>query len=54
MKPVQACTGMVLLLRIIYVIYVLFMLCFRGRLFIDALWSPAGKGADLLALVSDV
>ena len=23
--------------------FVLFLLCFRGRLFIDALWSPAGK-----------
>ena len=23
---------------------VLFLLCFRARLFIDALWSPAGKG----------
>ena len=21
-----------------------FLLCFRARLFIDALWSPAGKG----------
>ena len=27
-----------------YVISVLFLLCFRARLFIDALWSPAGKG----------
>ena len=27
-----------------YVIYVLFLLCFRARLFIDALWLPAGKG----------
>ena len=34
----------VLLLWIIYVISVLFLLCFRARLFIDALWSPAGKG----------
>ena len=25
-------------------ISVLFLLCFRKRLFIDALWSPAGKG----------
>ena len=33
-----------LLLWIIYVISVLFLLCFRGRLFIDALWSPAGRG----------
>ena len=34
----------VLLLWIIYVISVLFLLCFRARLDIDALWSPAGKG----------
>ena len=34
----------VFLLWIIYVIYVLFLLCFRARLFIDALWSPVGKG----------
>ena len=34
----------VLLLWIIYVINGLFLLCFRPRLFIDALWSPAGKG----------
>ena len=35
----------VLLLWIICVIYVLFfLLCFRARLFIDALWSPARKG----------
>ena len=27
-----------------YVISVLFLLCFRARLFIGALWSPAGKG----------
>ena len=33
----------VLLLWIVYVIPVLFLLCFRGRVFIDALWSPAGK-----------
>ena len=24
--------------------HVLYLLCFRARLFIDALWSPAGKG----------
>ena len=24
--------------------FVLFLLCFRVHLFIDALWSPAGKG----------
>ena len=29
---------------IIYVISVLFLLCFRACLFIDALWSFAGKG----------
>ena len=34
----------VLLLWIIYVISVLCLLCFRARLFIDALWSPAGEG----------
>ena len=28
----------------IYVISVLFVLCFCALLFIDALWSPAGKG----------
>ena len=33
-----------LLLWIIYIISVLFLLCFRARLFIGALWSPAGKG----------
>ena len=31
-------------LWIIYVISVLFVLCFRARLFIDALCSSAGKG----------
>ena len=34
----------VLLLWIIYVISVLLLLCFCAHLFIDALWSPAGKG----------
>ena len=29
---------------IIFVISVLILLCFRARLFIDVLWSPAGKG----------
>ena len=29
---------------IIYAISVLLLLCFRARLFINALWSPAGKG----------
>ena len=32
------------LLWIIYVISVLFLLCFCVHLLIDALWSPAGKG----------
>ena len=27
-----------------FVISLLFLLCFRARMFIDALWSPAGKG----------
>ena len=38
------CSKAVLLLYIIYVISVLFLLCFCARLFIDVLWSPAGKG----------
>ena len=29
---------------IIYAISVLLLLCFRARRFINALWSPAGKG----------
>ena len=29
---------------VIYVISVLFFICFRACLFIDALWSPVGKG----------
>ena len=42
----------VLLLWIIYIFSVLFLLCFRARLFIDALWSPAGKGlTSLLSFV---
>ena len=42
----------VLLLWIIYVTSVLLLLCFRARLFIDALWSPAGKGlTSLLSFV---
>ena len=28
---------------IIYVIFVFFLLCFHAPLFVDALWSPAGK-----------
>ena len=35
---------MVFLLWIFYVISVLFLLCFCARLFIEAMWSPAGKG----------
>ena len=34
----------ILLLSIIHVISVLCLLWVRARLFIDALWSPAGKG----------
>ena len=34
----------VLLLWIIYVISALLVLCFRSRLFIDALWPPTEKG----------
>ena len=37
---------------IIFVISDLFLLCFRARLFIDALWIPAGKGlTSLLSFV---
>ena len=45
-----------LLLWIIYVISVMFLLCFPTRLFIDILWSPAGKGLTswLLFVVSQV
>ena len=38
------CSMAVLLLWIIHFISVLCFLCFRAHLFIDALWSPAGKG----------
>ena len=33
----------------------LVMLCFRARLFVDALWSPAGKGLTswLLSVMSN-
>ena len=37
----------VLLLWIIHVIYVVCLLCFCARLFIVALWSPAGKGLTI-------
>ena len=30
----------------IHVISAVRLLCFRARLFIDALWSPAGKGLN--------
>ena len=29
---------------LLWIIYVLFLLCFCARLFINALWSPAKKG----------
>ena len=32
------------LLWMIYVISILFLLRFRAHLFVDALWSPAGRG----------
>ena len=33
-------------------LFLSFLLCFRACLFIDALWSPAGKGlASLLSFV---
>ena len=35
-------------INLIYAISVLFLLCFRARLFIDASWSPAGKGLNSL------
>ena len=41
---IQTSSKAVILLWIIYVISALFLLCFRARLFIDALWSPSGKG----------
>ena len=49
MKPVYVLKNIftgraVLLLWIIYAISVMFLLCFRARLFINALWSPAEKG----------
>ena len=32
--------------------FCLVLLCFHARLFVDALWSPAGKGlASLLSIV---
>ena len=45
----------VLLFWIIYVISVLYLLCFHAPLFIDALWSPAGKGltSRLLLVMSN-
>ena len=40
---------------IICVVSVLFLLCFSARLFVDALWSPAGRGLTswLLFVMSD-
>ena len=40
-----------LILWIIYVISVLYLLCFCARLFINALWSPAGKGLTSWLLI---
>ena len=39
---------------LLWIIYVILLICIRARLFINALWSPAEKRADLLALVCDV
>ena len=38
------CDSLYLIKCNIHVISVLCLLCFRVRLFIDALWSPAGEG----------
>ena len=43
-KHFNDCSKPLLLLWIFYVLYVLFLLCLFARLFICALWSPAGKG----------
>ena len=43
-KYLTDCSKAVLLLWIIYVFSVLCLLCICARLFIFALWSPAGKG----------
>ena len=60
MKPAKPSSNMftdrskaMLLQWIIYVISVLNLLCFCVRQFINALWSPTGKGWTL-ALVCDV
>ena len=39
-----SCDGVPSTFALVYVISTLFLLCFRSCLFIDALWSPAGKG----------
>ena len=39
----EDCSKAVILLWIICAISVLFLLCFHARLFINVLWSPAGK-----------
>ena len=47
LRPTASLTDLskaALLLWIIYVISILFLLCFHACLFVDALWSPAGKG----------
>ena len=44
----------VLLLWIFYVFSVLCLLCLCARLFICALWSPAGKGLTSTVLVCGV
>ena len=52
LKYFTHCSKVVLLLWIVYVIFVLFLLCFCALLIIDALLSPAGKGlTSLLSFV---
>ena len=52
LKPSSKIFLLTVLFWIIYVISVLFLLYIHARLFIDALWSPAGKGlASLLSFV---
>ena len=34
--------------------FCLVLLCFYARLFVDALWSPAGKGLSFAMCICDV
>ena len=47
--PVKYFTGRFKAVHLLWIIYVtcisvLFLLCFRAHLIIEALWTPAGKG----------